>query len=447
MGVRMPVWRKRAHCGHEECPLGLRRSAVAWLGLGLVAAASPVAALTIELDDVAPDRVERQRAFAEGRLPLPGTPSLGDLPARLDEKGLKAGDHVFIRIFKASSELEVWMRRGDRFVLFASYPMCHWSGTLGPKLREGDKQNPEGFYAVTSRQLHRIGRWPRSLNIGFPNAFDRTLGRTGSYILVHGGCSSTGCFAMTNAVIDEIYDLTEAALRKGQERVQVHVFPFRMTEANLARYGASEWHDFWLNLKDGYDAFEATQLPPRIGYCEQKYVVSAAGPQEVGDPGPLAMCGGLSAATATPSPQATTSASQIPLVASSPQSRHQAPATMGRLPSPPALSPPSPALLQPPDPPGSSLHPTPPSPGMLPASPASASPASTPSATTMPTAAPGRPVRSVDARPAIPIRCNLARPGCRKWSSLAQARAARPPARERVAASARSRHLRVAHTR
>ncbi|MGE3711643.1 MAG: hypothetical protein AB7G35_18480, partial [Hyphomicrobiaceae bacterium] len=161
-------------------------------------------AVTIELDDVAPDRVERQRAFAEGALPLPDTPNLGQFEARLGAAGVKLGDPVFIRIFKAESELEVWMRKGDAFVHFSTYPICHWAGTLGPKLKEGDKQNPEGFYAVGPYQLHHIGRWPRSLNIGFPNTYDRALGRTGSYLLVHGGCSSVGCYAMTNAVMEEI---------------------------------------------------------------------------------------------------------------------------------------------------------------------------------------------------------------------------------------------------
>lgn len=100
--------------------------------------------VTIEIDDVASDRVERQRAFADGALPLKGTPDLGQLRARLEDKGLKLGGQLFIRIFKADSELEVWMRRGDAFVQFATYPICHWAGTIGPKLREGDKQNPEG---------------------------------------------------------------------------------------------------------------------------------------------------------------------------------------------------------------------------------------------------------------------------------------------------------------
>ena len=124
-----------------------------------------------------------------------------------------------IRIFKAESELELWMQKDDRFELFATYSICKWSGKLGPKQHEGDRQAPEGMYAVGMPQIHRKGRWPRALNIGYPNAFDRAMDRTGSYILVHGGCSSTGCFAMTNQQMEEIYRLSEEALKQGQTHI------------------------------------------------------------------------------------------------------------------------------------------------------------------------------------------------------------------------------------
>ena len=265
------------------------RMAIAMLALLVSAVAA--AAVTIELKDVASDRVERQRAAAVGSLPLPGTPDIGNLDQRLASKGLKAGDAIFIRIFKAESELEIWLRSGSRFVLLDTYPICHWSGTIGPKIHEGDKQTPEGFYEVTRQQLHLIGRHPRSLNLGFPNAFDKSMQRTGSYILVHGGCSSVGCFAMTNTVIAEIYDLAERALKSGQDRVQVHVFPFRMTDGNMQGHAKSEWLPFWTNLKEGYDAFEQTKLPPQVGICEKRYNIQATAPGEEAAPGPLAVCG------------------------------------------------------------------------------------------------------------------------------------------------------------
>jgi len=239
----------------------------------LAAAAAPAAAITIELKDVAPDRIERQRANAEGRLPLANTPDVARLEQRLKAAGFKSGAPMLMRIFKETSELEIWLEKGDRFQLFATYPICYWSGTLGPKLREGDRQTPEGFYTITGRELHHGDRWRRSLNVGYPNLFDRANGRSGSNILVHGGCSSVGCFAMTDAVNAEIYDLVSAALRNGAASVPLHVFPFRMTEANLAATPAGRWTGFWSDLKLGYDAFERTRLPPNISVCGKRYRV------------------------------------------------------------------------------------------------------------------------------------------------------------------------------
>jgi murein L,D-transpeptidase YafK len=197
---------------------------------------------------------------------------------RLAEKGMTAGSPMMIRIFKQESELELWMETQGRFELFATYPICFWSGRLGPKLREGDRQAPEGFYSVGLDQLYEKGRRPRSFDIGFPNAFDQAFARTGSYILVHGGCSSTGCFAMTDPVMNEIYALSEQALRQGQDRIEVHTFPFRMTDANLAAQTESPWHPFWLNLKEAYDAFERTRVPPRVSVCDRRYIVGEGGP-------------------------------------------------------------------------------------------------------------------------------------------------------------------------
>ena len=203
--------------------------------------------------------------------------SAADRDRRLAEKGMTAGSPVMIRIFKQELELELWMQRNGRFELFATYTICFWSGRLGPKLREGDRQAPEGLYSVGLEQLYEKGRRPRSFDIGFPNAFDRAFARTGSYIFVHGGCSSIGCFAMTNRVMDEIYGLSERALREGQDRIEVHAFPFRMTDGNLAAQAESPWLPFWLNLKQAYDAFERTHVPPRIGACDKRYIVGDSG--------------------------------------------------------------------------------------------------------------------------------------------------------------------------
>jgi murein L,D-transpeptidase YafK len=191
---------------------------------------------------------------------------------------LALGAPVFIRIFKREFELELWLQRDRRFEHFETYPICLWSGGLGPKLAQGDHQAPEGFYTVDAKALNPQSHWHRSFNLGFPNEFDRAHGRTGSLLMVHGGCSSIGCFAMTNPVIDEIWRLVTAAFRGGQPRFQVQVYPFRLTAGNLARHRASPHADFWRNLKEGQDFFEAERVPPKVGVCNGRYVFEAAGP-------------------------------------------------------------------------------------------------------------------------------------------------------------------------
>jgi murein L,D-transpeptidase YafK len=243
-------------------------------------------ALEVELLDVASDRVERQRAYSRGAL-LPDTPDVSQLSARLASKGLTKGSPIYIRIFKASSELELWMLKGDKYVLLDVYPICHWTGTIGPKLREGDRQSPEGFYSVGARQMRLVGRWRSAFNLGFPNPYDQLNKRTGSYILVHGGCSSTGCFAMTDGVQDEIYGLADAAHKQGQARFHVHVFPFRMTEENLAAHADSPWASFWQDLKVAFDTFERTRVPPRVAICGLRYSVTDGNPADRGEGSPL----------------------------------------------------------------------------------------------------------------------------------------------------------------
>jgi murein L,D-transpeptidase YafK len=254
-----------------------------WLGLCLAALAAVVAALLLNRDmlfdwDGTEIEAERSRRLAQAALrsPLPGTPDLANLPGRLAERGVALGAPVFMRIFKREFELELWMRKEGRFERFAVYPICRWSGQLGPKLQEGDSQTPEGFYTVDAKALNPASRFHRSFNLGYPNAFDRAHARTGSYIMVHGACASVGCFAMTDPVVDEIWRLVTAALNGGQKRFHVQVYPFRMTEENLNSRRSSPWAPFWRDLKRGYDVFEATRMPPRIGVCAGRYTVAPA---------------------------------------------------------------------------------------------------------------------------------------------------------------------------
>jgi murein L,D-transpeptidase YafK len=220
----------------------------------------------------------QNHSYYQSGLPLPGTPDLAKFDDRLKAQGLQLGAPVFVRIFKLESQLEIWMEKDGSYRLFATYPICLWSGRLGPKLAEGDRQAPEGFYAVTKDELNPNSRWHRSFSLGFPNAFDRAKGRTGSFIMVHGGCQSIGCFAMTNDVVDEIWRLVTSALDSGQPAFDVQVYPFRMTETNLTARKADPWSGSWADLKKGYDSFERTKLPPVVSVCDGRYVITDAVP-------------------------------------------------------------------------------------------------------------------------------------------------------------------------
>jgi murein L,D-transpeptidase YafK len=257
------------------------------LGVLLAAAAGglfvfwPQISAFIEEEAIWSEKADHWRLYASGKS-LPGTPDLQNLNGRLAAQGAKLGDPVFLRIFKREFELEVWLKHGDRFERFATYPICMWSGGLGPKLKQGDQQAPEGFFTVDSSQLNPNSNYHRSFNLGFPNAFDRAHGRTGSLLMVHGDCRSIGCYAMTDPVIDEIWNLITAALQKGQKRFQVQVFPFRMTDANMASHARAPEAPFWQQLKAGYDLFAANQLPPEVSVCRDRYAFRAASGEKDG---------------------------------------------------------------------------------------------------------------------------------------------------------------------
>jgi murein L,D-transpeptidase YafK len=217
------------------------------------------------------DRAEHKALHKAGK-PLPGTPDLSRLPARLDQAGVKPGVPVYLRIYKLESEIEVWVQKDGRFERFATYPICMWSGRLGPKLKEGDRQAPEGFYTVDKDALNPNSRMHLSFNLGFPNVYDRAHGRTGSFLMVHGGCASIGCYAVTDGVVDEIWAFVTGALDNGQARIPVHAFPFRMTERNLRLRSGDTWSGFWADLKTGHDLFEQSKLPPKVSVCGGRYV-------------------------------------------------------------------------------------------------------------------------------------------------------------------------------
>jgi murein L,D-transpeptidase YafK len=198
-----------------------------------------------------------------------GQPSA--LETALAAQNFQLGAPVFIRIFKEDSSLEVWLLRSGRFELYRRYTICKWSGGLGPKRHQGDRQSPEGVYFITGGDLIVNARWHRAMNVGFPNTRDQALGLTGSGILIHGKCRSVGCFALTDGVVEEVYGIVEAALEAGQPRIAVHIFPFPLTREKLAGVANAEWSDFWQQLKRGYDLFMRDRLPPRTFVCNGQY--------------------------------------------------------------------------------------------------------------------------------------------------------------------------------
>ncbi|MDR3508705.1 MAG: murein L,D-transpeptidase [Caulobacteraceae bacterium] len=201
---------------------------------------------------------------------------------RLAKAGLHRGDPVFIRIFKQDNRLELWLAEGGRYRLFQTYPICKWSGDLGPKVREGDHQAPEGFYAVTPGQMNPHSKYHKAFNLGFPNAYDRAMGRSGSALMVHGACGSVGCYAMTDPGIDEIYDLMSDAFARGQGQVAVDILPFRMTPANLAAHAASPWTGFWRSLAPADAQFRTSGRPAPVFSCQGRYAfVTGPGCQTV----------------------------------------------------------------------------------------------------------------------------------------------------------------------
>jgi murein L,D-transpeptidase YafK len=208
------------------------------------------------------------------------------LVAAMVEKDMDLQSPILVRLFKQEAELEVWKQdRSGRFALLKTYPICRWSGDLGPKVREGDRQAPEGFYSISPAQMNPQSAYYLSFNTGFPNAFDRSLGRTGSELMVHGDCSSRGCYAMTDEQIAEIYSLGRESFFGGQRAFQFQAYPFHMTPVNMAKHRNNPNMPFWRMIKEGNDHFEVTKHEPKVDFCEKKYVFDAVkAPNATRDP-------------------------------------------------------------------------------------------------------------------------------------------------------------------
>jgi murein L,D-transpeptidase YafK len=227
--------------------------------------------------------------LGEDRNPLPaGAPK--PLPAKATkevspellslfrQKKMPKYSPILLRVFKEEAELEVWKQdTTGHFQLLKTFPICRWSGDLGPKVHEGDRQAPEGFYTITPELMNPNSNYYLAINTGFPNSFDKANIRNGSLLMIHGDCSSSGCYAMTDAQIGEIYSLARDSLL-GRPSFQVQAYPFRLTPANLARRRTHPQLAFWKMLKIGNDHFEATHLEPRVDVCDRHYVFDAQPP-------------------------------------------------------------------------------------------------------------------------------------------------------------------------
>jgi murein L,D-transpeptidase YafK len=206
-------------------------------------------------------------------------PLSSEMVSLIEKKGMTKTSPLLIRVFKEEAELEVWKQDASgAYALLKTYPICRWSGQLGPKTREGDRQAPEGFYTISPGQMNPNSSFYLSFNLGYPNAFDRAHGRTGAHLMVHGDCSSRGCYSMTDEQIAEIFALGRDAFYAGQRSFQVQAYPFRMTPLNMARHRNSPHMAFWKNLKEGYDHFELTRQEPKVDVCEKRYVFNAQAP-------------------------------------------------------------------------------------------------------------------------------------------------------------------------
>lgn len=223
------------------------------------------------------------QAGIDSMFPKEQRPIPPELVKKMKAKGMTEASPILLRIFKSENELEVWKQTNTgRYDLLETYEICKWSGELGPKFKEGDRQAPEGFYTVNPWQMNPQSEYHLSFNIGFPNTFDRAHGRTGSHLMVHGACSSAGCYSMTDELVEEIYALAREAFEGGQKAFQVQAFPFRMTPENMAKNADSPHFEFWTMLKEGHDHFELTRYPVKVDVCEKRYVFNRL-PAEEGD--------------------------------------------------------------------------------------------------------------------------------------------------------------------
>jgi murein L,D-transpeptidase YafK len=144
------------------------------------------------------------------------------------------------------------------------------SGKLGPKLKAGDNQIPEGFYKID--RYNPQSSYHLSLGLNYPNKLDKKIGDTtdlGKDIFIHGGCQTIGCIPITDDKIKELYVMAIDARVAGQKNIAVSIFPARMTDENF-RSLRVQFQDepkilkLWASMRKGYQFFENCKRLPDI---------------------------------------------------------------------------------------------------------------------------------------------------------------------------------------
>lgn len=182
--------------------------------------------------------------------------------------------NILFVAYKAESELDLYVKSPENstYKKLKTYSICAKSGNLGPKLKQGDQQVPEGFYHID--RFNPVSSYYLSLGINYPNKADKVKSKVknlGGDIFIHGNCVTIGCLPMTDENIKEIFLYAVYAKNNGQQEIPVYIFPFNMNSKNCTHYRKknktnSELLDFWNNLKLGWDNFDKnkTELTIKI---------------------------------------------------------------------------------------------------------------------------------------------------------------------------------------
>jgi len=201
------------------------------------------------------------------------------LQADLKKAGVKGKFDLYIAAYKTEGKFEVWLKTSAQqpYQLFKTYDFCAHSGTLGPKVFEGDLQTPEGFYHINV--FNPESNFHLSLGINYPNKVDAVRTgknqKPGGDIYIHGACATVGCIPLTDEKIKEVYILAVEAQNAGQKEIPVHIYPFKLTNANLKKYSAiyPQHKSLWETLQLGYTYFEQHKSLPIINQVKGNYIM------------------------------------------------------------------------------------------------------------------------------------------------------------------------------